>query len=73
MDVNPKIGGTFLESHQSHRAVAGLNVPTDTPAAESIPGQPAQIPGLMVVLNAEAPVITIKEKVPLFGQGFFFR
>jgi hypothetical protein len=27
----------------------------------------------MVVLNAEAPVITIKEKVPLFGQGFFFR
>jgi hypothetical protein len=63
----------FSNPNKSHRAVAGLNVPTDTPAAESVPGQSAQIPGLIVVFNAEAPVITIKEKVPLFGQGFFFR
>ena len=67
MDVNSHIASICLKPHHSHRTVTGLDVPTDTPAAESVTGKSAQVPCLVVVINAEAAVITIKAKVPLLG------
>ena len=68
MNVNSHVGGTFLQPHHSHRAVAGLNVPTDTPPWETVADQSTQVSVLMVVVNAEASVIAIEAKIPLLVQ-----
>ena len=55
--VNFEINVIFPKVHKSHRAVAGLDVPTDAPSAEPVPDQSEEIIGLVIVVYAEAPVI----------------
>ena len=68
IEVNFHISIIFPEFHNFHRAVTTLDVPTDAPAAEPVPDQRAPIPGLMIIVYAETPVISIHAKVPVLGQ-----
>jgi len=68
MDVDFEIDALFSKVQKSHRAVAGLDVPTDAPTAEPVPHQPEEIIGLVIVVYAEAPVIALDAKVSVLGQ-----